>query len=342
MKHSALKRGMVAAFAAAALVLTGCATADTPAVSGGESAAPAVEPIDITFGYIADFNGASIHAIAAELGLWEKYGLRAETPVFTNGPLQIQALGTGDLDFGYIGPGAMWLPASGQAKVISVNATGNGDRVIAQPGITSIKQLKGKKVAVPEGTSGDMILNLALEAEGMTMADVEKVAMDPATAVAAFASGQVDAAGLWYPLISTIETQVPDLNILASNEDFADTVAFASGFVGANDFVEENPEATTRVLQVVREALDYRKENLDEVIELTATMMKLDPAVVATDAGNVSYFSAAELDALIEDGTVDSWLTGMNKYFVSAGKVTDPAAPSAYFTGDLFVAAGAE
>ncbi|PPL19662.1 aliphatic sulfonate ABC transporter substrate-binding protein [Microterricola pindariensis] len=340
MKHTAIKRGMVAAFAAAALVLTGCAAGDTPAAGGAESAAPAEKPIEITFGYIADFNGASVHAIAAELGLWEKYGLKAETPVFTNGPLQIQALGTGDLDFGYVGPGAMWLPASGQAQVISVNATGNGDRVIAQPGIESIKDLKGKTVAVPEGTSGDMILNLALESAGMTIADVEKVVMDPATAVAAFASGQVDAAGLWYPLISTIETQVPDLEILASNEDFKDTVAFASGFVGANDFVAENPEATTKVLQVVREALDYRKANLDEVIELTAKMMKLDPEVVKTDAGNVTYFDSAELDALIEDGTVHSWLTGMNNYFVGAGKVTDPADPATYFTSELFLAAG--
>ncbi|GAA3881213.1 aliphatic sulfonate ABC transporter substrate-binding protein [Leifsonia kafniensis] len=337
MKNITLKRGMVAVFAAAALVLTGCAsTPDSGA--GAETAAPALEKV--TFGYIADFNGASVHAVAAKLGLWEKYGLDAETPVFTNGPLQVQALGTGDLDFGYVGPGAMWLPASGQAKVISVNSIGASDRVIAQPGITSLKELKGKKIGVPEGTSGDMILNLALESVGMTLADVEKVAMDPATTVAAFSSGQIDAAGLWYPLISTIETQVPDLNVLASNEDFSDSVAFASGFVGANDFVEKNPETTVKVLQVVREAIDYRAEHLDEVVELTAKMMKLDESVVKAEASNVTYFTSAELDAMIEDGTIESWLTGMNKYFVGAGKVTDPADPSTYFTGDLFLKAG--
>ena len=35
--------------------------------------------------------------------------------------------------------------------------------------------------------------------------------MDPATVVSAFSSGQVDAAGIWYPLIDTIKAQVPDL-----------------------------------------------------------------------------------------------------------------------------------
>ncbi|MDO5744309.1 MAG: aliphatic sulfonate ABC transporter substrate-binding protein [Micrococcaceae bacterium] len=333
MKPRLFKRAAVAVAAVAALALTGCS-------ASGDANADGAAKEKVTFGYIADFNGASVHAVAQELNLWEKYGLDAETPVFTNGPLQIQALGTGDLDFGYIGPGAMWMPAKGDAKVVSVNATGNGDRVIAQAGIKSIADLKGKKVAVPEGTSGDMILNLALKKAGMTLDDVDKVAMDPATIVAAMSSKQVDAAGLWYPLISTVEKQVPDLEILSSNEDFENEVAFASGFVGANKFVEENPETTKKVLQVVREALDYRAKNLDETIELTAKLMKLDVDTVKVDASNVTYYTAEELDQKIEDGTVDSWLTGMNDYFVDAGKVTDPETPKEYFTSDLFVGAG--
>ncbi|MFJ6418739.1 aliphatic sulfonate ABC transporter substrate-binding protein [Paeniglutamicibacter sp. NPDC091659] len=333
MKKMIFKCAAVAIAAVAALALTGCS-------SGGSAEAGGAAKDEVTFGYIADFNGASVHAIAQELKLWDKYGLKVKTPVFTNGPLQIQALGTEDLDFGYIGPGAMWLPAKGEAKVVSVNATGNGDRVIAQAGINSIADLKGKKVAVPEGTSGDMILNLALQKAGMTMDDVEKVAMDPATIVAAFASKQVDAAGLWYPLISTVEKQVPDMNILASNKDFVDEVAFASGFVGANKFVEENPETTKKVLQVVREALDYRAKNLEATIELTAKMMKLDLETVKVDAGNGTYYTAEELDSKIADGTVGSWLTGMNEYFVGAGKVTDPKDPKDYFTSELFTEAG--
>lgn len=294
----------------------------------------------VTFGYIADFNGASVHAIADDQGLWEKHGLDAETPVFTNGPLQVQALGSGDLDFGYIGPGAMWMPANGDAKIVSVNSTGNGDRIIAQPGIDSVNDLKGKKVAVPEGTSGDMILNLALKEAGMTMEDVDKVAMDPATAVAAMASGQVDAAGLWYPLISTVQKQVPELELLAANEDFVDQVAFVSGFIGSNKFVEENPETTTKVMKVIREALDYRASHLDETIELTSKTMKLDLETVKQDASNVTYYTSTELDQKIQDGTLDSWLSGMNDYFTSAGKVENPLDPKDYFTSEAFVQAG--
>lgn len=333
-------RGIVAAsalIATAALALVGCSSSAAPASGDGDEGA---DLPTVRFGYIADFNGASLLAIADEQGLWEKAGLDVETPVFTNGPLQIQALGTDDLDFGYIGPGAMWLPASGQAQVAAINSLGNADRVIAQPGIDSIEDLKGKKVAVPEGTSGDMILTMALQDAGMTIDDVEKVAMDPSTVVAAFASKQVDAAGIWYPLIDTIQEQVPDLELLAENEDFSDTVAFPSAFVANPKFTEEHPEATEKVLGVLREAMDFRAENLDETVQLTADMLKGDAEAFASDAKNAKYLTSDELTALTEDGTVATWLTSLNEYFVSAGKLDEATDASTYYLGDAFVAAG--
>lgn len=295
----------------------------------------------ITFGYTPDFNGASLLAVAEENGLWEQEGLTAEPKSFTNGPLQVQALGTGDLDFGYIGPGAMWLPASGKAAVLTISGVGQADRVIAQAGITSIEDLAGKKVAIPEGTSGDMIVQLALKQAGMSFEDVEKVAMDPATVVSAFASGQVEAAGIWYPMIDTIKEQVPDLVELAENADFSDVMQFPNVMLTGKDTPTEDEETTLKVLRVLRAAMDFRVENLDKTIELTATMIQSDAEAVATDANNAQYFSAAELDDLIADGTVETWLQSMNDYFEDNGKVEgDPVAPADYYTFDLFTKAG--
>ncbi len=339
MTNAFARRGIVAAVAVVALALTGCAADSAGGKDGGDAAAPE-ELTPVNFGYIADFNGASLLAVAEDQGLWEEHGIEVTTSVFTNGPLQIQALGTGDLDFGYIGPGAMWLPASGQAKIVSINTLGSADRVIAQAGIESIEDLKGKKVAVPEGTSGDMILNLALESVGMSINDVEKVAMDPSTVVAAFASKQVDAAGIWYPLINTIEEQVPDLNILAENDDFAETVSFPTAFVSAPAFVDENEETVSKVIAALREANDFRAENMDETVKLTAAMLKLEEASVEADSKNVKIMTSAELDELTEDGSVAGWLEGMNAYFVGAGKLPEPVDPTTYYTGDLYVGAG--
>jgi NitT/TauT family transport system substrate-binding protein len=324
-------RRLLAGAAAGAIVaaLAGCG-------SGSGSGGKAVE---VTFGYIGDFNGTSLLAIANDQKLWAKHGLKADTRVFTNGPLQIQALGAGDLDFGYIGPGAMWLPASGQAKVVAINTLGNADRVIAQPGITSIEQLKGKTVGVPEGTSGDMILTLALKKAGMTKQDVKVVPMDPSTIVAAFSSKKIDAAGFWYPATATIKKQVPNLVELAKNDDFAAEVSFPTAFVAGNQVVANERAKTEKVLAVLRDAMRYRSENMDQSIALTAKMLKIPVDQVKADAANVKVLSVDELDTMTKDGTIDKWLTGMSDYFVQAGKLKSQADPKSYYTGDLFMAA---
>jgi NitT/TauT family transport system substrate-binding protein len=324
----------VAFAAVASLTLSGCG-GSSPASSTSSGATQ-----EVKFGYIGDFNGTSLLAIADAKGLWEKHGLKADTKVFTNGPLQIQALGTGNLDFGYIGPGAMWLPASGKAKVVAINTLGNADRVIAQAGTTSMEQLKGKTIGVPEGTSGDMILTLALKKAGMSKSDVKVVPMDPSTLVSAFSSKKIDAAGFWYPAIATIKKEIPGLVELAKNSDFESTVSFPTAFVAGNDVVAKQPEKTKKVLAVLREAMAFRSSNTDQAISLTAKMLGVTKDQVKADAGNVKILSVEELDTMTKDGTINKWLTGMNDYFVAAGKLHQPADPTTYYTGDLFMAAG--
>ncbi|MGF0116279.1 aliphatic sulfonate ABC transporter substrate-binding protein [Promicromonospora sp. Marseille-Q5078] len=312
------------------------------ACSGGDAAGGDADDdtVEVNFGYIADFNGTSLLAVAEDQGMWKEHGVDVKTTSFTNGPLQIQALGTGDLDFGYIGPGAFWLPASGQAKVVAMNTLGQADRVVAQPGIDSIEELKGKKVAVPEGTSGDMILTLALQDAGMTKDDVEIVPMEPAAIVAALSAGKVDGAGFWYPALATVKKQVPDLVELAKNSDFDDTVAFPTAFVAGNDVVADEQEKVDRALAVLREAIDYRAEHLDETIELTAEFNDLPVEDVASDAENVQVLSLDEIDGYTKDGTFDTWLSGMEDYFVQAGQLPEAVDPSEFYTGDQFLKAG--
>ncbi len=96
MKHRSTLLALGAALSAVTLLA---------ACGGGSSSASGSEggTTKVTFGYIGDFNGSSLLAVADQEGLWKKHHLDVSTKVFTNGPLQIQALGTGDLDFGYIG-----------------------------------------------------------------------------------------------------------------------------------------------------------------------------------------------------------------------------------------------
>ncbi|EEH64458.1 ABC transporter, substrate-binding protein, aliphatic sulfonates family [Gleimia coleocanis DSM 15436] len=323
-----------AAVAALSMGMAACGGTDAPADKAAEKP---MEVMDVNFGYIPDLNGTALIAIANDQGLWEKHGLNVNLKTFTNGPLQIQALGTKDLDYGYIGNGAFWLPASGKADMACLIATSQADRVIAQPGIKDIKDLKGKKVGVPEGTSGDTILTLALEKAGMTIDDIERVPMDPGTVVSAFSAGQIDAAGLWYPMVDTIKKQVPDLVELAEDKDFEDQLAFPSAIVMRKGLDKENPELAKRVQMVLTEALDFRAENGDKTVELVAALSGQDAEALKGEAKYIATLSTADQLKLWEDGTIENWLNTLGKFFVKNGKVQESEllAPNTYFKIDL-------
>ncbi|WP_442866032.1 aliphatic sulfonate ABC transporter substrate-binding protein [Aminobacter sp. HY435] len=315
------------------------------AVSAGMLATPAImatsriayaQAKPVRVGYIADYFGTSLTAIASDQGLWAKHGLEPELKVFTNGPIQIQALGAGSLDFGYVGPGALWLPASGKAKIVAMNALGLSDRVIAQAGINSMADLKGKKVGVPEGTSGDMLLRLALAKAGMQLSDVEVVKMDPSTVVSAFASKQIDGAGIWYPLVGVIGKTVPDLVEVAKSADFFPANSFPSAFVARNEVADADPELVKQMIAVLKDANDYRAADVPRSVEITAKFLGVPVEPLVTESKNGKFLTSAELAAATKDGTVAGWLKGLNEQFVTFGKLKDPLDPKDYYLAELY------
>lgn len=301
--------------------------------------ARAAAPKPVRVGYIGDFPNASLFAVANDQKLWEPEGLDPDLKVFTNGPIQVQAMGAGSLDFGTIGPGALWLPASGRARIVAVDDVGFSDRLIAQPGIASIADLKGKKIGVPQGTSGEMILRLGLAKAGLTVKDVQVVPMDPSTVVAAFSSGQIDGAGIWNPLVDVIRRRVPNLKELAANKDFYPDVSFINAVVGRNEVVTQDPDLVRSFVRVLKKSIDYRAANLDRCIELTSAMLHVPTDLLAPVAKSRLLLTSGQLDAFTRDGTVDKWLTRFNAMFKEFGTVTDPLPPSQYYDAKLFLAA---
>ena len=254
--------GVAAALAAA----TGATTAVAAPAAGTHPAA--LEPLELNVGYIdTSINGAGVIAVADHLELWDKYGLDVELIPFTNGPTQIQAMQSGDIDVGYIGGGAVWLPASGQATIIAPSELSNGDVVIASAdsGATSMEDLAGMSIGVPEGGAGELMLSLALTSAGMTDEDIEKVVLDPPSIVTAFVSGQIDAAAIFSPLSDQIFEATPDSVVVAENSDYPET-PFLGAWVASNPAVEEKPEALVRFLAVYAEANDFRISDRKSVV----------------------------------------------------------------------------
>ena len=80
-------------------------------------------------------------------------------------------------------------------KVVSTIYQSNPNEVMAlkKTGIKSIKDLAGKKVGVPSGSSQTTMLPLFLKANNLKESDINMVNMPPTSMVPALLQGQVDA-----------------------------------------------------------------------------------------------------------------------------------------------------
>ena len=160
--------------------------------------AVAEEPLRIAY---SDWPGWVAWDIAKEKGFFKKHGVDVELLWFEY-VASMDAFAAGKADAVCVANGdAMVLNATGARNiVILVNDYSNGnDKIVARPGIKSVKDLKGKKIGVEIGFLSHALLIKALQDNGMVEDDVKLVNMPTHQAAQVLASGDVDAIVAWQP-----------------------------------------------------------------------------------------------------------------------------------------------
>jgi len=131
---------------------------------------------------------------------------------FPAGPQMLEALAVGAVDFGYVG-NTPPIFAQAAAKPLSyvayevVAPTGQAILVHANDKISSLQDLKGKRVAVQKGSSAHELLAKTLQKAGLSWQDIQPIWLPPADARAAFDKQAVDAWAIWEPYLGTAELQ---------------------------------------------------------------------------------------------------------------------------------------
>lgn len=189
---------------------------------------------------------------------------------FNAGPAEIEAIFAGEIDLGYIGP----VPAinanvksDGDVKIIS-NATNAGAVLLVRKdsGIASVKDLSGKKVAVPQlGNTQHLCLLSLLSDNGLKTVDqggdVTISASSNADILNLIDNGSVDAAVVPEPWGTTIEKNgnaeiLLDYDELFLNGDYPTAVVIANG-----DFMEQHPDYVKEFLEAHKDATLFINDN---------------------------------------------------------------------------------
>lgn len=162
------------------------------AVVAGPAVVRAQEPTVIKMGALK-----LIHSIAPYF--YEKFtpaGYKVEVIPFESPTEGKNAVVTKSVDFGMFGIAAATLgAAAGEPVVVIASACNKGMAVIAgkTSPIASIKDLKGKRVAIWPGSTQEVFILERLRMEGMSLADITPVRISFSEMHVALARGDIDA-----------------------------------------------------------------------------------------------------------------------------------------------------
>ncbi|MEV0177100.1 ABC transporter substrate-binding protein [Streptomyces sp. NPDC050803] len=269
-----------------ALLLTAC---------GGSSAARTTSDTDgqgsVTLN-VGDQKGGS-EAILRAAGELKNLDYKIKWSTFTSGPPLLEAVNAKAVDIGGVGNTPPVFAAGADSKITVVAAwhgTTKGDAILV-PSDSSLKepaQLKGKSVAVAQGSSAHYQLVASLKKAGLSLGDVEVKYLQPADALAAFTSGKVDAWAVWDPYTSQV-LQAKQGRVLTTGEGVTNGLTFQ---VAAPSALKDEKKAAAieDYLERLRRAYDWVHGHQEEWAKVWAEETGL-PYEVALAAVGRSYAS---------------------------------------------------
>jgi sulfonate transport system substrate-binding protein len=323
----------VALTASASLTACGSKTGNEQAVRDDGSVD--LSKVTLTVG---DQKGGS-QALLKSAGALDNLPYKIKWKTFTSGPPLLEALNAGAIDVGGVGNTPPLFAAAAKSKIEVVSGAkmgAKGDTIVVPKDspIKSVADLKGKKVAVAEGSSANYNLLAQLAKAGLGYKDIDVKALQPADALAAFTNKHVDAWAIWDPYTSQAE--------LEAN---ARVLVDGSGLVNGMSFQAANPDAlkekATRAalkdyLERIAKAQVWSNTHRDEWAKVWAEETGLAPDVTRRAAdrrtakptpidGNVTSSEQEMADAFVKAGILPAKFD-VDKFFTNDYNSSVPAA----------------
>jgi sulfonate transport system substrate-binding protein len=190
------------------------------------------------------------------------------------GPAVNEAFANGQLDFAAQGDLPQIIARANGLKTRQLAAAGaHSPLYLAVPpksDLKSVKELKGKKVAIFRGTNNHLAAVKVLAANGLTERDLQGINMDEASANAALATGNIDAA---FGNFGLLLLQSQGLARIAYTTK-GDNPAFErqSTLIADDGFVRAHPDLTQKIVTGLVKAADWssQEQNRDALFDIWA------------------------------------------------------------------------
>ena len=293
-----------------------------PAAPASEAPSePAAEPITLHIAYMPNY--ASLWGVLSAMnqGFFEEEGITIDLQEFPDGPSEIAAMESGEINLAYIGKGAHRLCILGNAIIFAPSSVHTVDKVVCMPGsgIQTVADLKGKTIAFNSGSSSETTFDNALKVGGLTREDVDPYDMGIDYMVPAAVSGDIDAAICWNPYSGQILQQVEG----SYEIEFADGSTNISSWICLPSYAEANHDILVRFTRALFKGMDWgsQVENYETVAGYCAERTKsgLEPQLM--QVGDAHWFNIADLTSGLSDGTIKGYYEGMQNDMVKGENI---------------------
>ncbi|MGP8297363.1 ABC transporter substrate-binding protein [Streptomyces inhibens] len=178
---------------------------------------------------VGDQKGGS-EALLRAAGELDDLPYKIKWSTFTSGPPLLEAVNAGAVDVGAVGntPPVFAAAAKSKIKVIAgTHSRSDGEAILVKKDspLKRPAQLKGKSIAVAQGSSANYQLVASLKKAGLSPKDVTLTYLQPADALAAFTRGKVDAWAVWDPYTSQALDQA-DARVLTTGQGVVNGLSF--------------------------------------------------------------------------------------------------------------------
>jgi NitT/TauT family transport system substrate-binding protein len=358
----ATRRTTLAAAALAALALTATACGYGSEADDKASSAPAAEGKKLSadtvrIGYFPNLTHATA-LVGDEKGIFQKElgGTKAKYAQFNAGPSEIEALNSGAIDIGWIGPSPAingYAASHGEnLRIIAGSASGGVKLVVNPEKIKTLKDVKGKKIATPQlGNTQDVAFLNWIDDQGWDVdaqsgkGDVSVVRTDNKITPDAYKSGSID--GAWVPEPTASKLVAEGAKVLLDESGlWPDKKFVITNVVVSQKFLKEHADVVAAVLRGSVKSNDFLNTHPDEAKQAANAKLKklsgkaLDAAVLDPAWESIRFIDDplastlnTEAEHAVKAGLLEKPdlkgiydLTELNKILKAEGKATVDAA----------------
>lgn len=162
--------------------------------------------------------------------------------------------------------------------------------------ISSLKDLKGKRLGYTVGTGSEVYTMSLLKRAGLTKADVTLVGLRPQDMAAALSSGGIDAMNTWEPHIANAKKALGDkVKQINTKGIYSETF----NIVTTQDYLKAQPAVARKFLKALIEAELWMKKNPQEAISVVAQTVGMKVEDLAAIWGDYVF------NVVLDDKTMD-------------------------------------